>query len=111
MRLLKGLLNVGNVVLHSSIGGVKLRGFLVCLKRTAQVSLSVQCGTLSAPSFRPVWFEFSGLVGIFQGVFVVSLGGVGGRAVAVENVIVWRQSDGLREFFTAFKGQLLVLNM
>lgn len=105
MLLLECLLNVGNVVLDGGVCGIELRGLLVRVEGTAEVTLSVQGGALAAPALGPVWFELGGLVGIFQGIFVVSLGGVRSRAVAVQDVVVGGQSDSLRELFTAVTGQ------
>lgn len=55
---------------------------------------------LSAPALGPVGLQFCGFLGIFQGVCVVLLGSVGGSSVAVEDVVLGCQSDGLGEFLT-----------
>lgn len=107
LLLLECLLNVGNIVLHSGIGGIKLRGLLVCFKGAIEVTLAVQGGAFPAPALGPVGFELGGLVGIFQCVFVVSLGGVCGGSVAVEDVVVWCQGNSLRKLVTVPKESVL----
>ena len=57
-------------------------------------------GTLAAPALDPVGLDLRRLLGIIQGIVPVLLGGVGGGAIAVEDVVLGLNGDGLGELVT-----------
>ena len=48
----------------------------------------MKSSTLPAPSSWPVRLDLGGLLSILQGILPVLLGSIGGRPVAVEDVVV-----------------------
>lgn len=54
-------------------------------------------GALAAPTLDPVGLDLRRLLGVVQGIVPVLLGGVGGGAVAVEDVVLGLDGDGLGE--------------
>ena len=64
------------------------QALLVSIAGTDQITGTVESGTLPAPSSRPVRLDLGGLLSILQGILPVLLGSIGGRPVAVEDVVV-----------------------
>ena len=60
----------------------------------------MKSSTLPAPSSWPVRLDLGGLLSILQGILPVLLGSIGGRPVAVENVVGGVDLNGLGESVT-----------
>jgi hypothetical protein len=87
------------------IVGVGLEAFLIGIVGGNQVALAMQSSAFSAPTFSPIRLDLGRLLGVAQGLRPVLLGSVGGRTVAVEDVVVRLESDGLGELFAEVNGQ------
>jgi len=60
----------------------------------------VQSGALAAPALSPVGLELGGFGGVGEGIVPLAVGGVGDGAVAVEDVVVGLEQDGLGKLVT-----------
>lgn len=85
------------VLLQTGVLGINLETGLVRIVGAEQVACSVEGGALAAPALGPVWLDLGRLLGIFQGAVPLLLGGVGGRTVAVEDVVGGVDGNGLSE--------------
>lgn len=89
------------------IARVDLQALLIGVVRADEVAQTVQSGSLAAPSLGPVRLDLRGLGGVLEGVLVVLLGGVGRRAVRVQDVVRGLELDGLGEVLTIRGGDML----
>lgn len=74
-----------------------LQTLLVGIVGSQQIALSVQSSTLAAPTLGPVGLDLGGLLGVLQRIVPVLLGSVGGRSVAVEDVVFGLNGNSLGE--------------
>lgn len=91
------LLHRLEAALDLGIAGVDLETRLVRLRGAGEVALAVEGGALTAPALDPVGLDLRRLVGVGQGAVPVLLGGVGSGPVAVEDVVLGLDGDGLGE--------------
>lgn len=95
-----GLLDRRQAALQLGIVWFVLQALLIGIVSIEEISFAMQCGALASPALGPVRLELGGLFGILQGGVPFLLGGIGGRAVAVENVVGRLEGNGLGEFVT-----------
>ena len=93
--LFHGPLDGCKVVLHAGIVGVDLESLLVRIIGTQEVALPEKRSALAPPSLGPVGLQLCGLLRILQCVVPVLLRGMRSGSVAVENVVVGVDGDGL----------------
>jgi hypothetical protein len=104
--LLHGLLDRGEAALELGVVGIKLQALFVGIVSAEQVALTVEGGALSAPALGPVRLDLGGLLGILEGVVPLPFRGVGGGAVAVEDVVLGLNGDGLGELVAGGGGRV-----
>lgn len=70
---------------------------LVRIVCSDEITLTVKGGTFAAPALGPVGLDLRCLFSVVEGTRPVLLGGVCGRAVAVEDVVFGLDGNGLGE--------------
>lgn len=80
-----------------------LQTLLVGIVGTNKVALTVKSSALAAPTLGPVWLDLCGLLGILESTVPLLLGSVCSGSVAVENVVVGLDGNGLGESVTGRK--------
>ena len=98
--MLHCLLHGSQPRLKLGIAGVMFQSFLVRVVCPYKIALAVQSSPLASPSFSPVGFDLSCFRGIVQGIVPLLLGGMCGGSVAVEDVVLGLELDGLGELVT-----------
>jgi hypothetical protein len=98
--ILHGLLHRGEAALQLRVVRIELQAGLVGVVRPDKVALAVESGALAAPTLGPVRLNRRRLLGVREGIVPVLLRGVGGGAVAVEDVVLRLERNGLGEFVT-----------
>lgn len=93
--LLHSSLDTSQVILHAGVVRVQLEALLVGIACAEQVAPAIQSSSFSSPTLGPVGLELRRLFSILQGLVPLLLRGIGGRPVAVEDVVVRCQGDRL----------------
>lgn len=92
------LLHRLQATLDLGIVGVNLQAGLVRLGGANEIALAVQRGALASPALDPVGLDLRSFLGIGERTVPVLLGGEGGGPVAVQDVVLGLERDGLGEF-------------
>lgn len=98
--ILHGLLHGGEAALQLRVVRIELQAGLVGVVGRNKIALAVEGGTLAAPALGPVRLDRRRLLGVGESIVPVLLGGVGGGTVAVEDVVLGLERNGLGELIT-----------